>query len=556
MRACFILYLVSVVFSGSPSCEPTSYLSLHHRAYEFLEIMEHRGLVSGAHLGTKPITRSEAAHLLYRMSEDIGAMSPAEREEFCCLADEFSVDCRGLDSRGGGSAEPLLRAPGFLGDFFYANRRNLFSSVGEGYSLFLDPVLVRKARLAGSPVSSGDDNVYTSGSGFILRGTLGNRVGYRIDVRDSKEWGSRDYPKDTSTTMPGRGYASFKGDHAEFDETYAQITYSGGPVVVSLERGRNSWGRGRSGTLLMSDYGAPYDMMRVEAGFWKLRFVFFAGELKQFPPVARFYYSTPGAPSDSVEAKKYISGHRVEINFGDRLDIGLQESVVYGGRWESSYLNPLVFLKGAEHYNGDHDNAALGVDFRLFLCENQSIYGELLIDDITTTRLGTDWYGNKLAYQLGTFVVRPFGLRDVDSRIEYTRIDPWVYTHRYPINSYTHYGDVLGHRLGPNADEIFVELRKRFTRRFRAGVSYVSMRHGANPEDRNVGGDPLAGYRPGDSKKAVFLDGDLETYSALNIDVSYEILWELFLRAGYSYERYDGESVGVLRLSLGLNENR
>jgi len=518
--------------------------------------MEHRGLAPGAFLGTKPVTRIEIARLLCRLSEDIGAMSPAERDEFRRLADEFSTDCRELKSLGTGNSGTFPKAPGFLGDFLYTNRRNLFSSVGGGYSLFLDPVLVRKAKIGKSPVSSGDDDVYTSGNGFILRGTLGNRIGYRIDVRDSKEWGSRDYPEDTSTTMPGRGYASFKGDHAEFDETYAQITYSDGPVVVSLERGRNVWGRGKRGTLLMSDYGAPYDMMKVEAGFWKLRFVFFAAELKQYPPVARFYYDTPGVPSDSVEVKKYLSGHRIEIDIGDRLNIGLQESVVYGGRWESSYLNPLVFLKGAEHYNGDHDNAALGMDFRLFLRKNQSIYGELLIDDITTTRLGTDWYGNKLAYQLGTFVVRPFGLRDVDFRIEYTRIDPWVYTHRYPINSYTHYGDVLGHRLGPNADEMFVEVRKRFTRRFHAGVSCVSMRHGANPEDRNVGGDPLAGYRPGDSKKAVFLDGDRETYSALNIDVSYEILRELFLRAGWSYERHDGKSVGVVRFSLGLNENR
>ena len=540
---------------GQAYGESSSYLPVTHRAYDFIEQMDHRFQSSGTLLGTKPATRREIALIIFSLVKHKALMTRVESTELDCLLNEFSGDFFPRNSLVWDDSGPVDKMPDFLKGFLYRNRRNMYSSFGDDYSLYLDPVVVRKARLGTLHGSSGDDNVYTSGNGFILRGTIGEHLGFHIDIRDSKEWGSRDYPETTTTTLPGRGWAAFKGDRAEFDETYAHLTYTAGPFLISYGRDRNVWGRGRNGTLIISDYGAPYDMLRLQTVFGGLKFMFFTAEIEQYPPVAKFYYSTPSpVPPDSVTVKKYISGHRIELKIGNRLNIGLHETVVFGGRWDFTYLNPVMFLKGGEHANGDHDNAALGMDFRYFLHRSHSVYGELLIDDITTTKLGTDWYGNKLAYQVGSFIVQPFGLRDVDTRIEYTRINPWVYTHRYTINSYTHYGDVLGHRSGPNSDELLFEIRKRFSRRLHTGFSVLKWRHGANMTERNVGGDPLEGFQPGDSKKAGFLDGDRKDSTAIGIYISYEIMWELLVRFGYTYEKYDGDNVNIYRFSLGLNE--
>jgi hypothetical protein len=296
-------------------------------------------------------------------------------------------------------------------------------------------------------------------------------------------------------------------------------------------------------------------MIRLETGFWRLKFIFTAAEIEQYPEVAKYYYGDPlSTVSDSVMVKKRMSGHRVELNLTDRVSLGLYENVVYAGRWDWSYLNPVMFLKGAEHTNGDHDNAVMGMDFRARIHHSHSVYGEFFIDDITTTKLGTDWYGNKLAYQIGTFLVMPFGLRDVDARLEYTRIKPWVYTNRLLYNAYTHYGDVLGSPLGPNSDEIFIQLRKRFSRKLHTSMSFIRARHGANPAGINVGGDPLVGYKDGDSKEAVFLAGDLAVTKRISFDVSYEIFWELFARAGYSYDDLNGDGINIFRFSIGLNQ--
>ncbi|HUT63276.1 MAG TPA: capsule assembly Wzi family protein [Anaerolineae bacterium] len=555
----FVLMWVSSFLSISyvtPSLgKPTSYLPLNHRAYDFLEIMENKYHITNEYSGTKPITRTEIASFLFSLEKKKTELTQVEKAELDCLLDEFRPDFFLQNQSALNNSEPIEILPDFFKSFVYRNHKNLYSSVGENYSLYFDPVIVRNASIGRVHETSKDDNVYTSSNGFILRGTIGEHVGFHIDIRDSKEWGSREYPVKITTTMPGRGYATFKGDHAEFDETFAHVCYTNGPFVIFYGRDRNVWGRGKKGTLALSSYGSPYDMARLETSFWHLKFVFFAAEIEQNPPVARFYYNyPPGVFSDSVVVKKHMSGHRVEINITDRLNLGFYETVVYGGRWDLSYLNPVMFLKGGEHTNFDHDNAVMGMDFRFLVRYGLSIYSELLIDDMTTSKLGTDWYGNKIAYQLGTFYIEPFGLRDTDVRVEYSHINPWVYTHQFPINTYTHYGDVLGHQIGPNSDELSFEIRKRFSRRFHTAFSWSKRRHGADTEEKKVGGDPLEGFRQGYSTKAKFLDGELEKTNTFGIDVSYELLWELFLRIGYTYENFNGNAMNTVRFSLGLNE--
>ena len=85
-------------------------------------------------------------------------------------------------------------------------------------------------------------------------------------------------------------------------------------------------------------------------------------------------------------------------------------------------------------------------------------------------------------------------------------------------------------------------------------VSWFRYRHGANPPGVNVGGDMGRGWKKGDSKEARFLDGIVEKVQTTGVDVTYEPLWQLFIRAGYRYEDHDGRANHVVRFSFGLNE--
>ena len=157
------------------------------------------------------------------MTKEKKILTAVEKEELECLIDEFKNDFLPRNGLVWDDLGPVTRLPGFLKVLLYRNRRNMYSRRGENYSLYFDPVIVRKATLGTLHNSSKKDNVFLSANGFITRGTIGNHIGFHIDVRDSKEWGSRSYPEKFVTTMPGRGYATFKGDRAEFDETYAHV---------------------------------------------------------------------------------------------------------------------------------------------------------------------------------------------------------------------------------------------------------------------------------------------------------------------------------------------
>ena len=538
------------MFSPCPA-GASPYLPVNHRVYDFLERMETLGIIPLSRLGMRPTTRTYAAGLLAEVYKKGEQLSGIDREELEYLLEEFRHDLTtGFRLESPADHGPLPRLPKFL-NFLYRNRQNLYSSVSEDYTLFLDPVIVRSTTRRDSSIEPEENEVNIAGNGFILRGTVGEHVGYFVDVRDSKEWGSRTYQG--GWKPPGIGWFAQKGDHAEFDETHAHITYQNGPFLISWGRGENIWGRGRSGTLALSDYSPPYDQLRFEVSFWRLRFCYLLGEIKQYPQISKIRYENPVDGNQFIATQKYIAAHRMEIDFLKNLSVGLYEVVIFGDRFEFSYANPVNFLRGTEHYNRDHDNAALGADFR-FIRSRVSVYGDFFIDDITTKKIGTDWYGNKFGMQFGFYSVEPFGVEGFDTRVEYTRIKPWVYTHKYPINTYTHYGDELGYFSGPNSDVFYVEMRKRVTRKLETGFVFTRKRHGANFTDRNIGGDILQGQAaPEGTTSSRFLGGiRTETVSA-GLGLSFEIARNLFFKGGYALEKKSGERINVFTLSLALN---
>jgi hypothetical protein len=173
------------------------------------------------------------------------------------------------------------------------------------------------------------------------------------------------------------------------------------------------------------------------------------------------------------------------------------------------------------------------------------LHGELLIDDVSTTRLGEGFYGNKLGYQGGLEYYDLLGLNNTRLVCEYTRIEPYVYSHKYAINSYQQYGQILGAATGPNSDVATAALGCMVSRPLDISLWAQLRRHGANPASgRNVGGDFKRPWGPGDSKHVSFLDGDLETTQSLGLSMRWEILADVYATgsAAYASTRYSLET--------------
>ena len=236
------------------------------------------------------------------------------------------------------------------------------------------------------------------------------------------------------------------------------------------------WGPGYHDSLLVSKNPLAMDMVKLQATYKPVTFTAFTGILEDM----------------SAEINhKYISGHRVEGYFWDRFGFGLSEVVVYGDRFEPGYLNPVnIYLINEQPISradgrvpGSGDNVLMSVDMRLRLVDDFEIYGELMVDDGNPAANFKHW-DTKFGVLGGIYLTDPFGIADTDFHAEYAFINQYAYTHVNPVNVYKHFTTPIGHQIGSDADNLWIELRRRWTDRLETTFGYELERHGSGGIDK------------------------------------------------------------------------
>ncbi|MFQ5866331.1 MAG: capsule assembly Wzi family protein [bacterium] len=528
--------LLCVISQTSPLLSQSVYVPLNHWAYDFIERLEAKGVITGALNGTKPYSRMEMANYLLQIEEklkDGRYLSSVEYSQWEFLRFEYKEEFEQLSGSNGISYQPRLekiKTSKIIGklfpSFIYKNSRNFFYLRKDAFQAFFDPIFYQEWQYANPDSISGTDKVFQRTHGVTFWGSLGSHVGFFFDFRDTKEWGSRTYPNEFDITAEGLGFVNGYGTHIWHDETVAYVVFKLPYLQITLGKDFNYWGPGFNGTLSLSNHATSYDQVRLQAKFWRLKFTYLWAFLRTFPPIL---------DSDGGTKPKNLVAHRLELNLARWLDIGLYETVIFGNRrFELAYVNPINLYRSAEHFLGDNDNVAMGFDLEFLLIPNVKLYGELFIDDLFTSRLGTGWHGNKAAFLAGGYWVDAFNIPNLDARMEYARTRPYVYSHVKDINTYSHFSTGLGHWIGPNADDLLIRMQYRFSKSLFVAFEFESFRHGANEANRNVGGDLNRPLQPGDAMFIDFLDGIGERRQSFGFEASYEIYRNFYLGVNFN----------------------
>ena len=236
------------------------------------------------------------------------------------------------------------------------------------------------------------------------------------------------------------------------------------------------WGPGYHDSLLISKNPLAMDMIKLQATYDPVTFTAFTGVLEDM--------------AEDIN-DKYISGHRVEGYFWNRFGLGISEVVVYGSRFEPGYLNPVnIYLINEQPISradgrvpGSGDNVLMSVDMRLRPIDNFEIYGELMVDDGNPAANFKHW-DTKFGILGGIYLTDPFGIADTDFHAEYAFINQYAYTHVNPVNVYKHFTTPIGHQIGSDADNLWLELRRRWTDRLETVFGYELERHGTGNIDK------------------------------------------------------------------------
>jgi hypothetical protein len=320
---------------------------------------------------------------------------------------------------------------------------------------------------------------------------------------------------------------------------------------------RLSWGNADSSGLLFSGAGRPFLHLSADKEIGDLTYTFVLGKLT----------------GDSYSERRVIYAKRMSYTPRDWISLGFSDAVITVNRdFEPLYCFPFIPFYFTEHFLGDQDNRIMSFDVRSVLRKRFVLYGELFLDDISNLlgMFSNDSWGDKWGTVAGVKVVDLVPrLAASMLRMEFSQIEPWVYTtssrpgleaNNYPVN----FGRPLGNQLGPHARSFECELSGQFNPRLGGSVALTQFWKGKDSGssifDRNdvmfdTVGNTFIPYRARETKEYRFKEFNRDrTLISASIDAWLFGRMRVLLGSDFAVERVP-DDVRLFRLSLSLQFN-
>lgn len=313
----------------------------------------------------------------------------------------------------------------------------------------------------------------------------------------------------------------------------AYITLKTKPFNLQVGRDYMKWGPGYLSSIMLSDnspafnmikYSGTLDLNDLGGDYGKLHFTKFFSLLD---PLDR--------------QKRYFLGQRLEYKPVMPLALGLSETVIISQDSSPLFFNPLPFIPPyyatwwiANMLSPQEVNCNVGLDVELNFHPGIKLYGEWMADDIIFFPEENP-YPNRWGFLTGAYFADPLGGGNTDFRIEYTHINNYVYFPTHSWQNYLYQDEYIGHPLGPDADQLYLELTHHLSDKFNLSLSYNYERHGEGQVGIPLPPDPII------ANENIFLSGIIERKQAYQAEISYTIspYWELSV--GITFENVENK---------------
>lgn len=536
MKKYFLLISFLFLFLHTISYSQVESVPINNSVYTFLKEMKVKGILSFIREDDPILSRFEVKDLLNTVAQHQDELSSTEMKLLKKYQIEFS------DSINPDTSTQLFNpTTNFFSDLdqmFTDKVKYLYAVKDNENNIFFEWLghFYHGQRFQPAPTNNSD--LYDIG--FRIRGTIFNHLGYNLTVIKGGESGNQRFAE----IIEPRLLYNFKWlenieNIGNYDFTYGYLKYHSEPVkdmniMVELGREDVSLGYGYGSKLVLSTDHPILDFIKFNFDYGIINF-------------SSMHASTTGYYSYNLDDRytKYIAFNRLKLKFKNLFDVGIGETMIYSGRGiELAYLSPVNFYKFTEMSIQDRDNGTLYLDMQTKFIKNLELQGTFFLDeDILGNLSDLEKYTNKTAYQVGAFWYEPISINDLSLIIEYTKIRPYVYTHYDIKNNYTAYGALLGHRIGPNADELMIRANYNFSERLRFSSEYRYTRKGNNIYDdngnliKNVGGDAALSHGfVVVNQQAPFLDGERVNYNFFSAGLRIEPLRGYIFDVSYNFQ--------------------
>ena len=363
----------------------------------------------------------------------------------------------------------------------------------------------------------GINNLLMGTLGFRLSGTLSDQFGYYFQFVNSAV-----LKGDSSLALIDNRYATskqFTFYKHDADMSESHIAYQKDWFYASIGRETRLFGAGLDQRLIINNAVSPvFDAITLKAKFRTFEYTFSHNSLLNFPESGNVGAFATIPPKYTAKNSFTFLPSWGEVSFF--------QSVIYARNVDLAYLNPLGFLKTLETNLGERDNVDMGFTAVVRPLKNLQIKATWFLDDLKFSEIGNNYWGNKTAWNIAAITSI---IPNINFGLEYTRAEPYVFSHFNSQNSATTDSVLFCSTIQPNSDRITALLNFWWGQRYPLQIKYSHTRHGKNIYDtegnliKNVGGDALISNRYTDSYYVAFLDGDVDYSNRIDISLGYEI---------------------------------
>lgn len=426
---------------------------LDHWSYDAVDKLANYGLIDSAMLATRPISRVEMARHIAQAMHGLGRTA-APSSVLVAIIDRLKQEFKGelieigvIDGAYGRSFVKPVEDP-YVRYLYARNRPNLENQRGD---------------------------VFEHGSnyrlGFASRGRVSDFAAFYIH--------------------PEYGGALSESDRGlDLIEGYGMV--AAGPLEVEVGKDSLWWGPGYRGSMLMSNNAEPFTMIKITNPQplqlpWILRYL---------GPLRTEWFLT------QLEEDRYIpnaklSGARVNFKPLPWVELGASRVVMFGGRGVpdvgvTDYAK-MFFAMSEQAEN----NQLAGGDASVLIPLAELPWLKKL--PLRSVKLYVDGAGEDEAGGIPSNWGALYGLQlndllktgRTDLRVEYAEnhVDgkPNVfYAHSLYLSGYTYKGRVIGHYMGTDSRDVFVQLSHYLTGDLLVSLAYDRQTHDLSAEDRLV----------------------------------------------------------------------
>lgn len=531
----------------------SAFAPLNEDYYHLIDRYEiKRGKFSeGFHTTVKPYTRKGIVGLVDSVWEDTSI--PLSRQ------DKFNLEYLQNDSWEWMKFDSIGKSRKPIWNTLYFKKADAYSSSNDVLDIHVNPVI--NFEIGSFEGLQGNRTLTLNTRGIEIRGMINRKVGFYTFITDNQA-SVPDYIKDFTDNynqneqrnagirlpgMPGEGLVKeFKNNpnSTDFFSARAYITFQATKnIQLQFGHDKNIIGNGFR-SVILSDNAAPYLFLKLNTtvGIFQYQNLF-----------TQLIY-TGFKPNDQIFPRKYMTMHHLSVNISKKLNIGFTESVVFhrdsttGSGFDLNYLNPVIFYRFVESFQGSADNTFIGIDFKWNFAKKYSLYGQFMLDELNTKEFfkSTGFWANKYGVQAGLKYIDVLGINNLDYQVEWNTARPYTYSHYDDVN-YTHYNQALAHPLGANFYEWSHIIRWQPIKKLQLTGRVIYANAG---EDRtlteNWGSNILKSYDT-KSRKVLYNDlygnytgqGRSTVTTILDFRASYQIKHNLFIEAHYMNRKYD-----------------